>query len=1408
MQEKCEAYESYDDILFLFKNHESHSTQLLYVINQTLFWNVFNVAKSPPDGHCFIHSIILSLKSQGIVIKTEDLLQSIDFECFDNTDRYLPFMGDDSNLLLFQAMHNYTVFKQYDSDFVDLIPQICSNALCICINIVVKHESSFLFYRITPIDGIYNHEVCVYKNGDHYDCLIKSPDNCLGLGEATRSHEVSGCPTQSGSESVLANCPDVVLNVVPGNQPSGTDGVSMNYIDPISLVKFGICFYNIHGLTTDKLSDDLLGSFFKKFSLVLLCETWLAKSQTDEFDILDGYSFYNFNRKCRHPNAIRDSGGLGVYVNKSFEHGIQFTSTVDDIISTMKLDKDVFGLPFHIFISNCYIVPSNSTHLVDDPFAIVEQELAGIPKGQGSLTFLDSNAHTHISSDFTLECDGSDGTLNTLIPPDDSSDSDLIANLYQGGRLERASSDCRPLNSHGHDFIQMCKSSRKLILNSRIAGNDYKQGKGTHYNPDGTSGVLDYVIASPNLFEFITRFDVHDKFPESDHCPISLEFPIDMSRTSAPKPVDSRPNINVKWGLYDQFVWNKSDLPKIEKIFEGKASSLDYTSFLESMSSNESTNDVARSFNTFFIKSCKQAVKTKRSRKLRKRKYRRLNFFDKECSKKRIDAIIAGSCVITHSDQVNLSRKTKAYKACIQRKKRQKKNERKMNLMKIFEKDAASIWAELKDSDTNVIDSGLRNSFFDHFENLGVNTDKAGFDEEYLKEVESFLMEYDCNGLVDHEIDGLISPILNQNFSIEEVEHAIGCLKNKKSPGTDSIPAEFVKCCKHSLLPDLHQMFNFILEKREFPQSWAEGLKSAVYKSGIRNNPNNYRGITILGIFAKIFEILVSNRLQFINEAFDKVDRNNGGFLKGKRTTDNILILTSLVQRQLSLGKPLYVCFVDFSKAFDLVNRAILFYKLINSGWSGRLIETVKDLYSKTSFCFKFQGEVSSAVPNNIGVNQGGNASGFLFRKYISDLGEFLHAKVGVCIGDTILSHLLWADDLILFSDSLTGIQKQLDGLFEFCSKNRMIVNELKTKIMMFGNGPKGEVSFNGNLIKWVDKYKYLGNMINSTKQPNGDIFKENAKYLCQKARGAIFSFFNKTKPFGTLPPALMVQAYKTLIQPILLYGSDVWGISKHMCEEIDKVCLFFIRCILRVKQSTCRSICFGELGIVPPSVLAKINVLTFHLRVNHMSTNSLEKVVFDDLYDFNEVGFSNIVSSIHNIANSYFVNLDCCTYSEEDLTALKQIIISEYTQSWYKNVSSNNSSMRSYKLFKYDFVLEPYLSCIKSDRHRHALCKFRCSSHFLEVERARHQNIIPPIWERNCPFCPYAVDDEMHLLLFCCRNRDVRETFLNIVYDNEPEICEMHHTDKFVSIMASKNHIILQALGKFIFESFKIRNI
>ena len=102
----------------------------------------------------------------------DDLLLAIDFECFDNIDLYLPYIGEDQNLLFYQSLHDYIVFKYYNSDFVDLIPFICANALNICINIVAECNGNFLFYRVHPTIGYGTNEIFVTKTGEHYDSLI------------------------------------------------------------------------------------------------------------------------------------------------------------------------------------------------------------------------------------------------------------------------------------------------------------------------------------------------------------------------------------------------------------------------------------------------------------------------------------------------------------------------------------------------------------------------------------------------------------------------------------------------------------------------------------------------------------------------------------------------------------------------------------------------------------------------------------------------------------------------------------------------------------------------------------------------------------------------------------------------------------------------------------------------------------------------------------------------------------------------------------------------------------------------------------------------------------------------------------------------------------------------------------
>ena len=118
--------------------------------------------------------------------------------------------------------------------------------------------------------------------------------------------------------------------------------------------------------------------------------------------------------------------------------------------------------------------------------------------------------------------------------------------------------------------------------------------------------------------------------------------------------------------------------------------------------------------------------------------------------------------------------------------------------------------------------------------------------------------------------------IINDDFTIQETEPCIDCLKSK-SPGVDGEPAKLSKSCKNELSEWVTQVLNYIIEQRNFPESWSEGLRSCIYKTGDRLLPDSYRGITILPVVEKIFEMAVYKRLSFVNEAFNTIDPCNGG---------------------------------------------------------------------------------------------------------------------------------------------------------------------------------------------------------------------------------------------------------------------------------------------------------------------------------------------------------------------------------------------------------------------------------------------------------------------------------------------------------------------------------------------------
>ncbi len=106
----------------------------------------------------------------------------------------------------------------------------------------------------------------------------------------------------------------------------------------------------------------------------------------------------------------------------------------------------------------------------------------------------------------------------------------------------------------------------------------------------------------------------------------------------------------------------------------------------------------------------------------------------------------------------------------------------------------------------------------------------------------------------------------------------------------------------------------------------------------------------------KVCESTLNSRLTYRNVVLDVDNKFQYGFKENARTTDNIFILYSIIQHPKLKNKPLYVCFVDFNKVFDYINRSALYYKLIKRGIKGKLLNIIMSMFDKAKCKVKWKG--------------------------------------------------------------------------------------------------------------------------------------------------------------------------------------------------------------------------------------------------------------------------------------------------------------------------------------------------------------------------------------------------------------------------------------------------------------------
>ncbi len=310
----------------------------------------------------------------------------------------------------------------------------------------------------------------------------------------------------------------------------------------------------------------------------------------------------------------------------------------------------------------------------------------------------------------------------------------------------------------------------------------------------------------------------------------------------------------------------------------------------------------------------------------------------------------------------------------------------------------------------------------------------------------------------------------------------------------------------------------------------------------------------------KIYSSILNSRLIGFFDEKNVIHDEQNGFRGGRSCVDHIYTLTSMIRNKLNQKSEIFACFVDFRKAFDLLDRDMMLFRFLEYGINGKFYEAIKGIYHRAYCSVRINGVLSDWFESKMGTKQGDNLSPNCFSIYLNPLLTELKASgLGVSVENSIISVLAYADDLVLLAESENDLQSLINILQNWCLKWRLCVNVDKTKIMHFRSKNKpltGAVfEINGEQLECVEQYKYLGIVLDQYID-----FSKTAELLAASAGRALGSVINKVRANKDLG----FNSYTTLIDncvvPILLYGSSVWGSKSYkVCENVIlRACCFY----------------------------------------------------------------------------------------------------------------------------------------------------------------------------------------------------------------------------------------------------------
>jgi len=387
------------------------------------------------------------------------------------------------------------------------------------------------------------------------------------------------------------------------------------------------------------------------------------------------------------------------------------------------------------------------------------------------------------------------------------------------------------------------------------------------------------------------------------------------------------------------------------------------------------------------------------------------------------------------------------------------------------------------------------------------------------------------------------------HISLSDVDAAMKKLKLGKAMSADNVAAEHLLYAHPILSLCLTSLFNLMLYSGYVPDAFGIGIMIALHKDS-KLDPtkcDNYRCLTISSVLSKLFEYVLADKF----EDFLTTSDLQFGFKSHVGCSDAIYTVRSVVDYFVRSGNTVTITALDISKAFDKISHFALYNNLMKRGVPKCFINILISWYSKCFACVKWNGVFSDKFSVIAGVRQGGVLSPKLFAIYIEDMiAELKGSRLGCCINGNYLGCFLYADDLLLVSQSFNCMQNMLNLCNDIVCRLDLKFNVAKSMFLRIGLRFRISTAclyLDGQALAKTDEIKYLGVYIKA-----GKFFRCSYSHCKLKFYRSFNAIFQRSTSAAS--EMVSVHLMKSFCIPLVLFALEATNCSKSDLLQLDKL--------------------------------------------------------------------------------------------------------------------------------------------------------------------------------------------------------------------------------------------------------------